>query len=162
MHYSRWRAHGDVNVVKTTKGQLRSSKICALEGCERPAPGHTWCAMHGHRVKRFGDPGPVGRLIAADGEARRIDSNGYVVVSDYKGRKGGALEHRVVMMEHLGRELTRQEQVHHINGDRSDNRLENLELWSTSQPPGQRIADKVKWAQEILDQYKDDIENGRI
>lgn len=57
------------------------------------------------------------------------------------------------MGEHIGRRLTKEENVHHLNGDRSDNRLDNLELWSTKQPPGQRVKDKVQWAREILELY---------
>lgn len=60
------------------------------------------------------------------------------------------------MEQHLGRELRRDEVVHHVNGMRSDNRLENLELWNKGQPAGQRVADKVAWAIEILSLYQPD------
>lgn len=61
--------------------------------------------------------------------------------------------HRLVMEQHLGRKLLAHENVHHKDGDRSNNSIMNLELWSTSQPAGQRVQDLVDWAYEILALY---------
>lgn len=96
--------------------------------------------------------------IARGFTTRRIEkgtADGYVsigIIDDY-GNIRRMLEHRWVMEQVIGRELLPNENVHHINGDRQDNRRENLELWSTSQPPGQRIEDKVAWAIELLELY---------
>jgi HNH endonuclease len=70
------------------------------------------------------------------------------------------LEHIVVMEQALGRPVDWQagESVHHINGVRDDNRPENLELWASSQPWGQRPADLVEWARDILARYADEVE----
>lgn len=88
-----------------------------------------------------------------------IHRNGYKVLScmsDYPGsdKKGNVMEHRFVYQEFLGRPLLPFENIHHRNGNRLDNRIENLELWSESQPSGQRIEDKVTWAEELLRLYR--------
>ena len=66
---------------------------------------------------------------------------------------GQVMQHRLAMESALGRYLLSTENVHHRNGSRSDNRPENLELWSTAQPAGQRPEDKVTFAREMLALY---------
>ena len=66
-------------------------------------------------------------------------------------------QHRAVMERIMGRPLTDEENVHHKNGNKGDNRPVNLELWSVSQPSGQRVSDKVAWAVEFLKQYPDQL-----
>jgi len=92
--------------------------------------------MHYARIMRHGDPGPV------ESQARTGPGNGYKTVTI-----GGQsmLEHRYVMELHLGRRLWADENVHHRNGRRADNRIENLELWAKAQPAGQRVTDIVEY-----------------
>ena len=71
--------------------------------------------------------------------AQRRNNTGYMEIKTTNG--AWRLEHRVVMEEKLGRPLAPRENVHHINGQRDDNRPENLELWTRSQPSGVRAAD---------------------
>ena len=108
--------------------------------------------MHYSRWKATGDPGTANRIKSPYGEGRWATKDGYIVVSK-RGERFGILEHRLVMEQVLGRPLREDETVHHKNGVRNDNRPENLELWSSYQPAGQRVEDLLAWAREIERRY---------
>lgn len=80
-----------------------------------------------------------------------VIGSGYVMTRNEHGRL--VYEHRFIMEQLLGRKLLPKESVHHKNGNKSDNRPGNLELWSSFQPAGQRVEDKLAYAREIIRIY---------
>jgi hypothetical protein len=143
-----------LNLCSKHYQQTRSTKIekvqrvCSVYKCNRKYYAKDYCQGHYGQVyhgRQLGEIRPIGN--------GHLNHEGYRKIS-VDGHGTFVLEHRYVMEQHLGRKLLSEETVHHKNGVRTDNRIENLELWSSSHPRGQRVSDKVQWAYEIIDLYK--------
>jgi hypothetical protein len=111
-----------------------------------------------NRWKREDRAGIIRTVSPRKGKNRYKDAqSGYIILvkKDHpNARRGGKVaEHVYVMSEYIKRPLMKNETVHHKNGIRDDNRIENLELWTCQQPKGQRVSDKLHWARELLEQY---------
>jgi hypothetical protein len=108
-----------------------AGNICQVEGCTnvlKKTDGRI-CQMHRNRMFRHGtyDISPNWRNLQKG--TLCISPLGYVRVN-IDGKR--VLYHRYVMEQFLGRKLTRSERIHHINGNKTDNRIENLELFSNN------------------------------
>lgn len=130
---------------------------CTVEGCDRHAVGSGLCELHRNRIKRTGRPDvstepKVGANASSWRGGRTFTEQGYILVTlppDHPQHSWARpvsissgsvsrqiLEHRLVMGIELGRPLRPHESVHHVNGNRADNRLENLQLRFGAHGPG--------------------------
>ena len=146
VHYRRFSATGDPGPVGLVRIREHPD-VCTLEGCERLYKTMGYCYMHYERWTKTGDPGPVETLLGRGYTSKE----GYRIIH-VDGVK--MKEHRHVVEQSLGRPLESFENVHHLNGDKADNRLENLELWVVHQPKGQRVGDLIGF---VVDHYPEAV-----
>jgi hypothetical protein len=150
-------------VGRRKTSEFGNTFVCLTCGTERPRrrkPGgrlyeqQKYC---NHDCKVEGQKQNALRKFQRGGYKKHIKRHGYVWITVPElartNDKRNVMEHRYVMSKHLGRDLLPEETVHHINGIRSENTIENLELFSSRHGPGQRVVDKVQFAIEILTLY---------
>lgn len=133
----------------TTRWRCRC--VCGVEteaSASNLRAGHVascGCRIQRRRPRLDQKVGPDGYMLIQCPNHPRARSDGYVA------------EHLLVMEKYLGRPVTSDETVHHKNGIRDDNRLENLELRSGQHGSGSRVEDLVAHAKDVLRRYAPDL-----
>lgn len=183
-HLNRMRRHGDINHVGHSTRKPRESHKIQLEcaRCAKPfmvtpsSVGRKYCSATCSTYKAI----PTFECAQCGKAAMRtkggngnfnykqrycsrecgyaaqrtgfLDKNGYRVIT-IGGKQ--VMEHRHVMELHLGIKLPAGSTIHHKNGLRTDNRVENLEYWDHRHGKGQRLDDKIKHAIDLLREFPD-------
>ena len=148
--------HPSCSIEHRELKKQKITKICKLckQNFETTHPLKKYCSVKCQRKKAINNKNKFtySEIERDKNKDRAYKRDGYVEIYLKNGSRYS--EHTYVMEKYLGRRLfKKKENVHHKNGIRDDNRIENLELWSKAQPAGQRVSDKMKFAVEMLKQY---------
>jgi len=156
-HYARDRHGKDLNTPKAIRNiyYKNKGKICVADGCKREAERAGRCMAHYQRYQKYKNDLTKKEITIRKGWYKTSD--GYIVISGLNhvntNKSGCVMEHIKIMSDFIGRKIERNETVHHKNGIRDDNRIENLELWSGVHPTGSRVSDLIKYSLEIIKLY---------
>lgn len=116
---------------------------CSVDGCDRPSKARGWCNAHYLRWKRYGDLDYNAR--PSYGQGRRTTAQGYIEVwcpgHPCAMSHGYALEHRKMAYD-AGMLTDLSMHVHHRNEDKTDNRLDNFEVKSSSSHAAEHTAER--------------------
>ncbi len=154
-HLAQRKMGIELRELRVLSPRGNSEKLCSFPDCGNTRAVRDYCAGHTAQLRQGRQLAPLKRQVR--GGSWNIAPDGYVVKRvGSRGNQTTIFQHREVMSEMLGRPLRKGETVHHKNGVRHDNRPENLELWSRSQPAGQRVEDKLRWAIEMIETYAND------
>lgn len=113
-----WK-RSDPILKPTFTGMCRSCLCISRKGINNPLHNPNKITFDGYREYSLFELNETDRQLILPMAAKKGKNSLYI------------LEHRLVMAKHLGRPLLSKEIVHHKNGNRLDNRLENLELLTT-------------------------------
>lgn len=166
-YLKRKKRGSELDFNKQPLGSRKPKKNRKCSRCDEPHRANGLCAHHNkilwERKRRGLSLNLDFKYMKSQGEGH-INKDGYKLITvkghpnSYRQKNGksqGVIpEHVYVMSQHLDRPLKKGETVHHKNGVRDDNRIENLELWHRKKhPSGQKVEDKISFYKEFLEGY---------
>lgn len=174
--YSRWGDPTDIDqgdrrrdgrrktTARTAKpiADVKSKEPCPVVGCPRTQHRNGLCGSHAYSLDKYGDVLEIDRIRERKDSPFpfwTVDEEGYMVAS-IDGKK--VYQHRLIMEKLTGIQLESWETVHHVNGEKNDNRPANLELWPSTHPSGQRVEDIVAHCVMVLNRYNPELLNPEI